>query len=103
MLNPIDYEGQQLLIDWIGTYTFLLSTAFLINFLRLITFRRVYVPRGLKTQHCSADSRSTGICALQRPMVLPFLQTVGRGEGRQGNCSIYYYPVEELDHLRPLG
>ena len=49
VLNPIDNEGQQLLVDWIGTYAILLSTAFLINFLRLITFRRVFVPRGRET------------------------------------------------------
>ncbi len=49
VLNPIDNEGQQLLVDWIGTYAILLSTAFLINFLRLITFRRVFVPHGRET------------------------------------------------------
>ncbi len=49
VLNPIDNEGQQLLVDWIGTYSILLSTAVLINFLRLFTLRRVYVPRGRKT------------------------------------------------------
>ena len=54
VLNPIDNEGQQLLVDWIGTYAVLLSYAFLMHFLRLISSRRVFVPRGRETYHCSA-------------------------------------------------
>jgi hypothetical protein len=49
VLNPIDNEGQQLLVDWIGTYAIILSTAFLIDFLRLMSFRRVFVPRARET------------------------------------------------------
>jgi SAM-dependent methyltransferase len=104
VLNPIDNPGQQLLVDWIGTYFVLLFSVLYILFLYVVTYGREFVPPRRETQHCSADySRRAGIRALQHPMVLPFLPTVGRGEGRQGNCSIYYYPVEELDHLRPLG
>jgi hypothetical protein len=104
VLNPIDNPGQQLLVDWIGTYFVLLFSVWYILFLHVVTHGREFVPPRRETRHCSANySRRAGIRALQHPMVLPFLPTVGRGEGRQGNCSIYYYPVEELDHLRPLG
>ena len=85
VLNPIDNQGQQLLVDWIGAYSILPLSVLLIYFLYGVPFSREFVPRRRPAQHRSADySRESGIRALQHPMVLSFLQTDGREEGRQG-------------------
>ena len=45
VLNPIDNQGQQLLVDWIGAYYILLLSVKLIFFLYVVPFRREFVPR----------------------------------------------------------
>ena len=48
-LNPIDNQGQQLLVDWIGAYFIFLVSVLLTNLLYVIAFRRELVPRRRKT------------------------------------------------------
>jgi hypothetical protein len=102
VLNPIDNQGEQLLVDWIGTYSILLSTALLINILHLITFRTESAEC-----MCLVDGRLIIV-----PLIIPEAQEFVHFNNLW--CYLFYKltgeekrfydcPGKELDHCSPLG